>query len=485
MGLKESALKGFAWTLTQQVSVQAINFLVQLVLARILLPEHFGAIAIIQIFLSISQTLIDSGMTTSLIRSKDVDNTDYSTVFYMNLVLSVFIYCLLFASAPFVSQFFNNPEVTELLRVLSTILIIQAFTNVQITKLTKAMDFKLQLILQLPSVAIAGIVGVVLALYGFGVWSLVYMHIVRVIILTFSYFIRIKWVPDRRFSVVRFKYHFNFGYKLTLSNIFTTTYNNLYPILVGSLFSTRYLGLYSQANNLARFPVINLTSSLLKVTFPLFSRTSGDEQLKEAFKKITQAILIVVAPFMFLLVVIAEPLFNIVLTPKWDDAVPFFQFLCCFLIFHPINGYNINVLLVKGRSDLHLKSEIIKKCISTLGFLLIIPFGVWGVLYTQAIGMLFGFLVNGYYCSKVIRYPIFNQLIDVFVIVIAGLIPMLICLYVNVLLDQNVHNPYLKIGFLCLLYLVLFLLCVKIFRIRALDELKLIGRNIFAKLSIN
>src|SRR5690606_23473726 len=263
MGLKESALKGFAWTLTQQVSVQSINFIVQLVLARILLPEHFGTIAVIQIFLSISQTLIDSGMTTSLIRNKDMDNRDYSTVFYMNLAFSVTMYAILYLFSPVISIIFNNSEITDVLRVLSIVLILQSFTNVQRTRLTKEMNFRLQMMLQLPSVLIAGILGVVLALNGLGVWSLVYMQIARFLVLTLSYMYRIRWVPEPNFSVSRFKYHFSFGYKLALSNLFTTTYNNMYSFIVGSMFSTRQLGLYTQANNLARFPVNNLTSALL------------------------------------------------------------------------------------------------------------------------------------------------------------------------------------------------------------------------------
>jgi len=471
MGLKESALKGFAWTLTQQVSVQSINFIVQLVLARILLPEHFGTIAVIQIFLSISQTLIDSGMTTSLIRNKDMDNRDYSTVFYMNLAFSVTMYAILYLFSPVISIIFNNSEITDVLRVLSIVLILQSFTNVQRTRLTKEMNFRLQMMLQLPSVLIAGILGVVLALNGLGVWSLVYMQIARFLVLTLSYMYRIRWVPEPNFSVSRFKYHFSFGYKLALSNLFTTTYNNMYSFIVGSMFSTRQLGLYTQANNLARFPVNNLTSALLKVTFPLFSKTSNDEQLKEAFKKITQSVLIIVAPCMFLLVVIAEPLFEIVLTDKWDESVPFFQFLCCFFILHPVNGYNINVLLVKGRSDLHLKSEVIKKSIGVFFFLLVIPFGIWGVLYSQAVGMILGVLINSYYCSQIIGYSLYEQIQDVFSIIVVSLVPMLVVLLLDGVLNELALALYLELIIISVLYVLLFMLSIKLFKIEALSQL--------------
>src|SRR5690554_4178632 len=226
MSLRKKTINGVFWTFSQQFGVQAINFIVQILLARLLLPEAFGLIAMIQIFMSIGQALMDGGMTSSLIRTKDPDQRDYSTVFFINLISSILIYILLFIVAPYISSFFNQPLLTLVIRVYTFSFIIQALVGVQTTRLTKEMNFKLQMYMQIPSTIFGGLVGVILAYKGFGVWSLVWMHLITTFLFMLQHWFKTNWRPSFVFDKHKFKYHFNFGYKITLSALLTSVYTN-------------------------------------------------------------------------------------------------------------------------------------------------------------------------------------------------------------------------------------------------------------------
>ena len=476
MRLRKSTLNSFAWSFFQQVSNQSINFIVQILLARFLLPEDFGTIAIIQIFLNISQTLIDSGMTASLIRNSEVDDSDYSTVFYMNLIFSVVLYVILFTISPFISEMFHNPEIEDILKVMSLILVIQTLTSVQITRLTKELNFKLQTMLQVPSVLVGGVVGIILAINGFGVWSIVYMNIVRLLILSLTYGMKLRWTPIGYINIQRFKFHFSFSYKLTLSNLFTTAYNQIYTFLIARFFTSYQLGLYTQGNNLAKFPVTNLTSVLLKVTFPVFAKKTTDDHLKKSFKRVTHIVVATVAPLMIVLVVIAEPLFSLLLSDKWSDSVIIFQILCAFFVLQPINGYYINVLLVKGRSDLHLKSEVIKKTIGTLFLLLIIPFGLMGAVIAQGVTIFIGLFVNSFFCSRVLNYPMIDQLKDIIPPIFLSAISAVLC-YVIVQMIFVVSNLYLQVSLNLFLFFCVYVVMARKLQLNAIREITIVFKD--------
>src|SRR5690554_5484202 len=360
MSIKKKAINGILWTFGQQIGVQGINFIVQIILARLLMPEAFGFIAMIQVFLAIGVALMDSGMTSSLIRTKDADQADYSTVFFINLFSSIIIYLILFFTAPFIASFFEQPLLELIIRVYTLSFIIQALVGVQSARLTKEMNFKLQMYMQIPSSVCGGVVGIILAYQGFGVWSLVWMHLVSTFLFMVQHWFKTKWRPSFIFDKQKLIYHFNFGYKLTLSAILSALYANSYTLLIGKVFSVNQLGFYNQANTLRLFPVRNLTAALQKVTYPLFSSIQDDnEKFKAVFKKITILVFFIICPVMFFLVGIAEPLFRLILTEKWLPAVPLFQILCIGTIFSPQSVYNLNIIITKGRSDLHFKLELL------------------------------------------------------------------------------------------------------------------------------
>ena len=266
MSLKRQAVSGVKWNFIQQFSVQIINFAVQVILARLLMPEMFGLIAMIIVFISIGQSLMDSGMTSSLIRTKAPSQIDYSTVFITNMIMSLLVYALIFFLAPYISTFYNQAILTDLVRLFALTFIVNAFVAVHIAKLTKEMNFKLQMQLQIPSTIISGIIGVVLAYMGYGVWSLVWLNVVRSILFAVQTWLFIDWKPSLVFNRERFKYHFNFGYKLTLSGLIDTIYNDAYRIVIGKYFTPTSVGLYNHAETMRLFPVNQITSVVGKVT---------------------------------------------------------------------------------------------------------------------------------------------------------------------------------------------------------------------------
>lgn len=391
--------------------MQLSSFVIQLFLARVLLPEAFGMIAMLQIFVSIGQTLMDGGMTSSLIRTPNPDQKDYSTVFFLNVTLSIIVYGLIFGSSGFIADFFRKPLLQDILKVYSLSIIVQSLIAVQLAKFTKELDFRSQLILEIPSLILSSIIGIYLALNNYGVWSLVWLHVSKSLFFAAQVWLFVGWRPKPVFDIQTLREHVNFGYKLTLSSLLNTIYDNLYNIIIGRMYSATQLGFYDRANSLRQLPVLTISSALNKVTYPMFAAIQDDEQkMKRTYKVVMEAVLFFMAPMLVLLAVIAEPLFVILLTEKWLPAVPYFQILCFASILYPIHAYNLNVITVKGRSELFLKLEILKKVVITIGILISLPFGIYGLVYLQLINSLIGFFINSYYSGKLINYPTNEQI---------------------------------------------------------------------------
>ncbi|MGE0588540.1 MAG: lipopolysaccharide biosynthesis protein [Cyclobacteriaceae bacterium] len=425
MSLRQQTLAGFSWSFIQQMGVQGINFVVALILARILNPSDFGLIGMLTIFISVGNALIDSGLSSSIIRTKDADQRDYSTVFVINLVGGIVIYCLIFLSSPMIATFFEQPILEDVVKVYCLTFIIRAFSAVQAARLTKLMDFKTILVVTLPSIFLAGVAGIAMAYNGFGVWSLVWMNIIQAVLYSVQLWIRSKWTPSLMFDKARYKQHLSFGYKMTLSGLLDALYNNIYNILIGKFFSATQLGFYTKATSLKQLPVANISTALNKVTFPMFAGIQDDDQrLRNAYKKLMQQILFWIAPTLCIAGVLAEPLFRFLLTEKWLPAVPYFQILCITGITFPLHSYNLNVLKVKGRSDLFLKLEVIKRFVITGVILIAINYGIYALLWGEVFSNIIGLLINSRYSGKLISYSLGQQLLDMlpslFVAALAG-----------------------------------------------------------------
>lgn len=441
--LKQQAISGVKWNFLQQFSVQIINFGVQVILARLLMPEMFGLIAMIIVFISIGQTLMDSGMTSSLIRTKNPDQIDYSTVFVTNLLMSIAIYGVTYALAPLIAEFYNQEALTDIVRVFALTFVIRAFVAVHVAKLTKEMNFKLQMKLQIPSTIIAGIVGVTLAYQGYGVWSLVWLNLVQAIVFTIQNWLFINWRPSFIFDWKRFKHHFVFGYKLTLAGLIDTIYNDAYRIIIGKFFSPASVGFYNQAETMRLFPVQQISSVVGKVTYPLFSNINDDVELKSVFRITLKLVLLLVIPVMLALILIAEEGFRFILGDKWLPAVPYFQVLALASIVRPVSSYNLNILKVKGQTDLFLKLEVIKKLLGVLFVIAGLPFGVMGLVIASTVFFYITVIMDQFYSSRLISYSFKEQFKDLKLLFMVGFFSYILFYYLK---DFAVF--YLKYDFL-------------------------------------
>lgn len=482
MSLRKSALSGMFWTFVQQMSTQGITFVVSIILARLLLPEEFGLIALLSVFIALGNVIINSGLSQSLIRTENIEESDYSAVFYFNLLLSIIMYLIMYSIAPLVANFYNQELLTILLRVYCLVFIINSLSIIQFTRLTKELNFKRQMIISIPSLIISSIVGIVMALNGYGVWSLVWSAIIKGVALTIQCWIYMPWLPNFKFDLEKIKYHLSFGYKLTLSGIINTLFQEIYTILIGKYFDPIQVGFYNRANTLRQLPVKNLAAVLSKVTYPLFSKIKDDDiKLKNAYKKIMQMSVFIMAPVLLLMSALAEPLFRFLLTEKWLPAVPYFQILCFNGILYPVNSFNLNMLNVKGRSDLYLKLEILKKILATVIITISFQWGIYGLLYGYLFLSIVGLLFNAHYSGKFINYSTWEQLKDIFPTIFIAFFSALIVWYIDSYLESFRVRDILRLLISSLLGVFIYLSIAFLFKLNSLKESRLI---LFSKYNV-
>ncbi|HEY1165321.1 MAG TPA: lipopolysaccharide biosynthesis protein, partial [Chitinophaga sp.] len=347
---------------------------------------------------------------------------------------------ILFASAPLIARFYQQDSLSAIIRVYTISFLLRAFIGVQTTRLTKEMNFRAQMFMQIPSVIGGGITGILLAYWGYGVWSLVWMNLVQAFLFTVQHWIFTGWRPSLIFDWHCFKYHFKFGYKLTLSGLLNAIYQNLYNLIIGKYFSATQLGYYTRAQTMQMFPVQNLSTALNKVTYPMFAAIQEDDtRLKNVYRRLMQQVVFWVTPVMIVLVIIAEPLFRMLLTEKWLPAVPYFQVLCASGVLFPLHFYNLNILNVKGRSDLYFKLEIVKKAFTTIGVCCVIPFGIYGLLYFQVLSSVFAFVVNSWYSGRLIDFSLQDQLRELLPIFLLAILPGALSWALDRFLLQPLH----------------------------------------------
>lgn len=377
MSVNQQATTSVFWSAVERFSVQGIQFVLSIIIARILIPSDYGLVAMLGIFMAIAQTFIDSGFASALIQKKDQTKADYSTVFYFNIIVSVILYILLYYCAPLIASFYKEDLLVPITRIVGLILIINSFGIVQQAKLTIALDFKRQAIASLFAVVISGSVGLWMAFSGYGVWTLVYQSLLNNLLRVVMIWVFSGWWPEFCFSVSSFKTLFAFGSKLLLSSLLHTIYTNIYTLIIGKRFASVELGYYNRAFTLAQFPSTNFTNVIVRAVYPIQCRMQDDhEQLCSVFLKYMRMACFLIFPVMVGLCAVAEPLVRLILTEKWIPAVPLLQILCIAYMWDPIMKINNNILNVKGRSDYFLYAEVIKKVTAFLILFATIPFGV-------------------------------------------------------------------------------------------------------------
>jgi O-antigen/teichoic acid export membrane protein len=472
LNFKNKTIIAFFWASGQQIATLVLNLTVSILLARILDPVEFGLIGMITIFVSLGTALMNGGLTSSLIRTKDPKDIDFSTVFYTNVVFSLIIYTVIFFSSPLIASFFERPELTYIVRVYALSIIIFSFSAVQLAKLTKELKFKKTMAIQLPSILMGGIVGIAMALLGYGVWSLVIMYLAQAIANSIQFWFRSGWKPKLEYSFISFKEHFGFGFKLALSGVLNSIYSNIYNLVIGKYFSAQQLGYYTRSYTLAQIPVYNLQEVLDRVTYPLLSKIQDDdEKLKSTYKQIIQSVLLLILPILILGIILAEPLFSFFLTDKWLPAVPYFRLICVAGIFVPLSKNNLNILKIKGKSGLFLRLGMMEKMVITIGIFFIIPFGIKGLLYFQIATGLGAFLMNGYFSGRLINYSLVEQIGDVLKVTLLASLTGIIVWFIYSLIMSKMSS-WGVILFCSFIFISFYLLMIFIFDKKILNNFR-------------
>lgn len=432
--LKNKTVKGAGWSFIDGVSGQGITFLVGLVLARLLSPEEYGLIGIITIFIAVFNSIVDSGFSNALIRKNDAKDIDYNTVFIVNLVISLVLYGVLFISAPAVSKFFNQPQLTILLRIMGFIVIINAFAIIQKTILVKAVDFKTQTKASLISSISSGAVGIGMALSDYGVWSLVGQQISRQLLNTFFLWGYSKWCPKIQFSFQSCKELFSFGWKLLVSGLIDTTWREIYQVIIAKCYTPVALGQYTRARQFANLFSSNLTSVVKRVSYPVLSSVQDDKlRLKNGYRKIIRVTMLLTFTLMLGLAAVAKPLILCLIGDKWLPCVPFLQISCFQMMLYPLHSLNLNMLQVQGRSDLFLKLEIYKKIIAIGPLLLGVFIGIYWMLVGSVLTGFISYYLNAYYSGPFMNYSIKDQIKDVlpsFCVAITMAVPVFVMSFI-------------------------------------------------------
>jgi len=442
MEFKSKAVSGFSWSVIIQLSHQIIGFIVSIILARILFPKDFGIIGMISIFITTGKFLLDGGLASSLIRNKDVNQEDYSTVFFTNVAAAILIYILLFMTAPLIASFFGESILINLLRVYGIVFLIGSFSTIQSVRLNKNLQFKTQFKLLLPSLIISAMVSIWMAYNGFGVWSLVWKELIFSGIATIQLWFYANWQPTLIFNKKLFKYHFNFGSKLLLTDILSSFFNDVYKIVIGKYFSASQLGLYTRAKSMEELPNGIIFNAINRVMYPLLSNVNDDdERLKRIYRQIITTVHFLVVPVLVLMAILAKPLFIFLLTEKWIEAVPYFQILIIAALFSPMQAYMLNICKVKGRSDLVLKLSTIQYLLLAVGLLPAIWLGIYGLLWSIVIVTAVMVAITAYFAGSLIGYTIKEQIQDVYqpflLSTIAGLFMSFLYQFLNITFRSN------------------------------------------------
>ncbi len=413
--LKQKTFKGLSWSFVDNVAGAGITFLIGIVLARILTPEEFGIIGIIMIFIAISNSIIDSGFSNALIRKIDVTSVDYNTVFYFNLGISVILYIILYFSTPFISDFFKEPLLISTTRVIGLVLIINGFSIIQRTLLVKKVDFKTQAKVSIIASVSSGVIGIGMAVLGYGVWSLVGQQLSRQFFNSLFLWIFNQWRPSLEYSWGSFRELFSFGSKLLVSGLIDTIYRNIYQLVIGKFYTSTQLGHYTRALQFQTIFTSNLTAVIQRVSYPVLSEIQNEsDRLKNAYRKVIKMTMMVTFALMLGLAAVAQPLIVNLIGEKWLQAVYYLQIICFSGMLYPLHAINLNMLQVKGRSDLYLRLEIIKKIIAVIPVIIGVFYGIeymlWGSVFTGFIS----FFLNSYYSGVLIDYSTFQQIKDIF-----------------------------------------------------------------------
>lgn len=412
--MKHKTVKGLGWSALDNAARYGMQFVIGIVLARLLSPDDYGLLGLVGIFTVVCTALVNGGFTTALIRKKDATDDDYNTVFICNLAMSVLLYGVTFLCAPLIAGFFEREELTVLVRVASIGLIIGALGMVQQTRLTKRIDFKTQTKITIVATALSGIVGISMALAGFGVWALVAQQLTSQAVTTILLHIYNRWLPRLHFSMDSFHDLFGFGWKMMVSVLLDAVWKELHQVVVGKFYSPATLGQYTRAKHYAGLCSSNLTSVVERVTYPVLSSIQDDkERMFSAYRRIIRTSMFITTVALFSLGAVSEPLIYCMIGPKWHEASTYLPLICITYSLYPLHAINLNMLQVQGRSDLFLGLEIIKKVIALAPLFIGAFIGIMPMLLTNMVVGIIAYFLNSHYSGRLLGYSSWMQLRDI------------------------------------------------------------------------
>lgn len=411
--LKQKTIKSLVWSATDNIGVQLLQFIITVVMARQLFPEQYGLIAMLVIFMDIAQAFVESGFGSALIQKPDTTQVHYSSVFYFNFLMGCIMAGILCLLSPFIARFYNQPILIGLTCFMSLNLIINSCASVQTNLMVKTLNFKNLTKVSFGATVLSGIIGIILAFQGFGVWSLAVQSVSAILFRTVFLWLLNRWRPSRVFSLTVLKELFAYGSRLLAAGLLDVIFGNLYYLVIGKIFSARDLGFYTQANRVKQMPAGSISAIVSKVTFPVFALLQSEpDRFRSALQKSVTFLGLVNFPLMIGLAVVAEPMIMVLFTEKWALAIPYLQLLCMVGLLYPLQVINLNVLKATGRSDLFFRLEVIKKLITVVNIVICFRWGLLGLIYGQIVGAVISYWINSYYTGDLIGYDIREQVMD-------------------------------------------------------------------------
>ena len=473
--LKSKATKGMLWNAVEKLSIQTGQFIIGIVLARILMPEDFGLIGMLTIFIAISQTFIDSGMGSGLIQKKNRTEVDFSTVFVFNFAVSVFFYIILYFTAPLIATFYDIPQLTLLTRVLTINIVINSLAIVQRSRLTINIDFKTIAKVNVVAVITGGTFGIIFAYLGYGVWSLVIQNLIRSTITVIMLWFLSRWKPSLLFSKQSFRALFGFGSKLLLAGIIAQLFRNIYNIIIGKVYSAAELGFYAKALGFADLTAGTVTDVLNQVTYPLLASLQDErERMIFVFSRMIRMSAFFIFPIMTTLALLADPFIRLLLTEKWLPAVPLLQWMCFARIFYPVSVINMNILNAIGRSDLFLKVDLSKLPITVMALIITIPLGVKAMVIGHVVTSFIAYIINAYMPGRLFGYGPISQMREMIPVFLVTGITAIAIYVVNSYIDILI----LKLIIGVLTGVVVYFGFSFMFRIQEIKEVQILIRNL-------
>lgn len=482
--LKRKTINGFFWGLLESVFSQGLGFIFGIFLARLLSPQEFGLLGMITIFISVAQVFVDSGLSQALIRKQNCSNRDYSTVFWANVAIGVLSYLIIWFCSPLIATFYNRPELIELTRVTALAIIIGSLTLIQQTIITKEVDFKTLTKISTVGTVISGLVAIALAFRGFGVWSLVWRSIINQVVRSILLWRYNRWLPLRVFDKQSFKELFGFSSNILFITVIAALFKNVYNLVIGRTYSDKILGYYTNADQYSGIPSNTLSSITNKVSYPVLATLQNDDaKLKASCSKLVNTTMYASFLVMFGFAAMAYPMFAILFGKKWLPAVEFFQVLCIAYAITPMHIINQNILKIKGRSDLFLKTEIIKYIVFVPFIALGIFFGLRVLIAGIAVFYWVSFFINAMYTNRLINYSSLEQTFELLPVLLLTFLPALLVWILGNFLP--IGNVYLMLIVQGAIYIGIVWGFTVILRIQAYLEIKQILTQKFSYLTFN